>query len=437
MDVPDKAASTSLKTEILSIRDIKPPPLGDLLEWFHSHAAHLPGSKHLERGAEALRTSKLPVAFPTETVYGLGADATRSASVQGIYAAKRRPADNPLIVHFSTLTQLERFLEPTSGRQSNGIPPVYESLISKFWPGPLTILLPVPPHHPLAEEVTHGLRTFGARIPSSPLARLLIGLADRPIAAPSANASGKPSPTTADHVFNDLNGKIELILDGGSSKVGVESTVVDGLSRPPAILRPGGVSVEDIKSCGGIWTDVTIGYHDKQPASAAMNDSTPRAPGMKYRHYAPKAKVILLESDGTEEDAQRILTEARGAPNGHRPKVGIVRTRKWRQACGLINTSSDNSPLLRINDKSEAEPRAKSLPSLHQTSFGGREIIDIALGDSAEAIARNLFSTLRLLDEMSVELIIIEGIPDTEGDLAAAVMNRLRKAAEVDVPQHS
>lgn len=435
MELVNDQAPRVPKTEILSVQDIKPPSNGDLLKWFHSESVSLTGSQNLLRAAEALRTSNCPVAFPTETVYGLGADATRSESVRGIYVAKQRPADNPLIVHFSTLSHLEKFLKPSAGGQSGRIPSVYRPLISKFWPGPLTILLPAPSHLPLAKEVTHSLQTFGARIPSSSLARLLIGLADRPIAAPSANASGKPSPTTADHVFNDLEGKIELILDGGSCNVGVESTVVDGLSSPPAILRPGGVGIDDIRACGGIWADVTIGYHDKQQEVATINGSAPRAPGMKYRHYAPKANVILLEPNLSERDAQKVLKEICGSPTGHRSRVGIVRTRNWTPGCGLPTSESDDVPLSSINGVADASRISQTLRgSLRRTSYDGHEIIDIQLGHSTEDIARNLFSTLRLLDQVEVDSIIIEGISDAEGDdLAAAVMNRLRKAAEVDV----
>ncbi|KAL9623587.1 MAG: hypothetical protein Q9160_002043 [Pyrenula sp. 1 TL-2023] len=426
----------ALRTEILPIHEVQPPPTDDPFEWFKIKGSALQSSQHLLRAADALRTSKFPVAFPTETVYGLGADATRSESVQGIYLAKQRPADNPLIVHFATLHQLERFVSPTgqlaAGQQKGGIPSVYEPLVSKFWPGPLTILLPVPLQSPLAKEVTHGLRTFGARIPSSPLARLLIGLADRPIAAPSANASGKPSPTTAAHVLHDLNGKIELILDGGSCGVGVESTVVDGLSEPPAVLRPGGVGIDEIRSCGGVWAHVTVGYQDKRSLSAATDTSAPRAPGMKYRHYAPRAKVILLESDLSQEDAQEMLQETCFRNDSQKYEIAIVRTRKWGQFCGLGNAGSDHIPSINSNGHMNRYRTTSALPSSHRIAYNGCKLVDVQIGHSAEQVARNLFSTLRLLDQDRVDLIVIEGIPDSEGDLAAAVMNRLRKAAEVE-----
>lgn len=253
------------------------------------------GAAHLRQAAQRLRDEDTPVAFPTETVYGLGADATRSSAVRGIYAAKQRPSDNPLIVHVSSLAQIRRLVCPfqhgttrDDALQHDPIPSIYRPLIARFWPGPLTILLPLPNPSPLAPEATASLPTFAVRMPSSLLALLLIHLADVPLAAPSANASTKPSPTTAEHVLNDLSGRIDLILDGGPCEVGVESTVVDGLSNPPVILRPGGISADMLRQCPG-WEEVVVGYKD------APERGVPRAPGMKYKHYSPRAKVILVE----------------------------------------------------------------------------------------------------------------------------------------------
>lgn len=213
--------------------------------------------KVLQEAADYLQSRDLPVGFPTETVYGLGADATRSASVRGIYTAKGRPSDNPLIVHVSDLQMLRQLLAPgdaTNGAtngQKDPIPDIYKPLIDRFWPGPLTMLMPVPGSSKLAPEVTAGLKCFGARMPSSPLALSLIKLTGAPLAAPSANASTRPSATTASDVLEDMDGRIEMILDGGSCQVGVESTVVDGLCDPPVVLRPGGVTLEDLRSCPG------------------------------------------------------------------------------------------------------------------------------------------------------------------------------------------
>jgi L-threonylcarbamoyladenylate synthase len=223
----------------------------------------------LKRAAQELVETDIPVAFPTETVYGLGADATRSSAVKAIFAAKGRPADNPLIVHVHSLPQLRKLLSVNRegyGGESLGeedpIPAIYKPLIERFWPGPLTIILPAPASSVLAPEVTAGLSTFGARMPRSILALSLLRLCDRPLAAPSANASTRPSPTAAEHVFDDLEGRIHTIIDGGPCEVGVESTVVDGLSAVPAILRPGGITVKQLRQCPG-WENDGVGYSKK------------------------------------------------------------------------------------------------------------------------------------------------------------------------------
>ncbi|OAX78131.1 Sua5/YciO/YrdC/YwlC family tRNA threonylcarbamoyl adenosine modification protein [Emergomyces africanus] len=439
-------------------------------KWTVENERGNPEAKILLEAAEALRTSDIPVAFPTETVYGLGADATRSAAVQGIYKAKQRPSDNPLIVHVSSRDQLQRILQPTSGHphhdgrgsrenesqqreEKNLIPPIYEPLISKFWPGPLTIILPNPTPSPLAPEVTSTLRTFGVRMPSSPLARLLIYLADRPLAAPSANASTKPSPTTAQHVYTDMQGRIDMILDGGPSGVGVESTVVDGLQYPPAILRPGGIGIEEIRSCPG-WEDVQIGYKD----GALQGKEAPRAPGMKYKHYSPKAKVVLFEvGQGVEAVKYRLLRDMVGA-TGHQAqngeeikspitRVGIVRTKCWKKglnipindfrvtdgsAPNISNTPTDPSDYCLLTSIFQPT-HLQWLPSAELDLKTPIELFDIDIGPDTESIARGLFSALRGLDEQNVSIIYVEGISDTEGDLAAAIMNRLRKAAEEEI----
>ncbi|TKA49315.1 hypothetical protein B0A55_13380, partial [Friedmanniomyces simplex] len=308
-DSPPQMKTTILPVDarkIGRIRAVPSPQEDDLLDDLAVDLdEHSEDAEHLRLAAEQLKHSDIPVAFPTETVYGLGADATRSEAVRGIYRAKQRPVDNPLIVHFASLGQLRDLLRPhgpvENGASTNGhaldashddpIPAIYHPLISKFWPGPLTIILPNPPHSLLAPEVTAGLPTFGARIPANLLALALIKLADVPLAAPSANASTKPSPTAAEHVAFDLNGRIATILDGGPCDVGVESTVVDGLVDPPLILRPGGVSSEELRSCAG-WEGVRVGYKN----AAETTGSQPRAPGMKYRHYSPRAPVVLFEA---------------------------------------------------------------------------------------------------------------------------------------------
>ncbi|KAL4917153.1 telomere recombination-domain-containing protein [Aspergillus aurantiobrunneus] len=378
----------------------------------------------IAKAAQLLRTSDIPVAFPTETVYGLGADATRSDAVQGIYKAKQRPSDNPLIVHIDSLDMLDRLLNPSSSSPcptktaQHTIPAIYKPLIELFWPGPLTIILPNPSGSHLAPEVTSNLTTFGARMPSSPLARLLIHVADRPLAAPSANASTKPSPTAAEHVFHDLNGRIELILDGGPCGVGVESTVVDGLSNPPSILRPGGVGIEELQACPG-WENVQLGYQD---GSFDVKE-VPRAPGMKYRHYSPKARVVLFEPDSDDRSVMAHVKHDLEDTAVGAHSIGIVRTRTWKRG-------------LRLLQEEVIEKTSKTVPSLvdnlvvFSVPVGEKtkEVFDCYLGPDLKSIARGLFAALRAMDEKEVDVIYVEGVSDHEY-LAAAVMNRLRKAA--------
>ncbi|KAH8704779.1 translation initiation protein Sua5 [Talaromyces proteolyticus] len=426
-------------TQILPVHRLnQAPDHTSIAEWWASEKQK--GTEEaavVTKAAELLRSSDIPVGFPTETVYGLGADATRSAAVQGIYKAKKRPSDNPLIIHVDSLDMLSRLLNPTLTRDElanpninsprNQIPAIYEPLISRFWPGPLTVLLPNPKGSLLAKEVTAGLPTFGARMPSSAFARLLIHVTDRPLAAPSANASTKPSPTTAQHVYDDLNGRIDIILDGGPCGVGVESTVVDGLSDPPAVLRPGGVGIEEIRSCPG-WENVKVGYHD----GALQSKEAPRAPGMKYRHYSPKAQVVLFEASlDSSSIASRVKKQQLDiAMVSGKRKIGIVRTRTWPVALGL---ASDNIQKLTVHELPVTSLHDTIANINNETDSSPLIIYDVDLGPGADSIARGLFSALRRLDGLNVDVIYVEGIRDEEGDLAAAVMNRLRKASEVAV----
>ncbi|WYZ34690.1 hypothetical protein EsH8_I_000966 [Colletotrichum jinshuiense] len=400
----------------------------------------------LRDAAEYMRTKDIPVAFPTETVYGLGADATRSGAVKGIYSAKGRPSDNPLISHVCDLDMLRGLLRSekqleNGDAEKDPIPEIYKPLIEKFWPGPLTILLRNPSPSKLAPEVTAGLTSFGVRMPSSPLALTLIKLANVPLAAPSANASTKPSPTTAQHVFHDLEGRIELVLDGGACQVGVESTVVDGLCDPPVVLRPGGVSMEELRTCPG-WEGVVKAYKDE----SETGKSAPRAPGMKYKHYSPKAKVVLYEwgcEAGAEgimaEDLQKALIQQNSdvtATNGSGPislKIGIIRTSRWKSAGGL------HHGVLRVNKihvdgAVEANARDEAAFEVQEGELQDAEgkamatVLDLDLGDDIRGIAQGLFSALRDLDRRGASVIFVDGIDD-RNDIAEAVMNRLRKAA--------
>ncbi|OJJ50580.1 hypothetical protein ASPZODRAFT_148071 [Penicilliopsis zonata CBS 506.65] len=438
--------SPTPSTRILSVQRLSEGPgTQSLAEWWASERKkETDEAKALETAARLLRESDIPVAFPTETVYGLGADATRSAAVQGIYRAKQRPSDNPLIVHVDSLDMLDRLLNPGTPHQRdlvgnngdsgscrtrlsrNAIPAIYEPLIARFWPGPLTILLPNPTGSMLAPEVTSSLTTFGVRMPASPLARLLIHAADRPLAAPSANASTKPSPTTAQHVLHDLKGRIELILDGGPCGVGVESTVVDGLSDPPAVLRPGGIGIEEIRLCPG-WENVQAGYRD---GSLDVKE-VPRAPGMKYRHYSPKARVVLFEPDSAPSAvARRIRRDLQDTAVGEH-KIGIIRTSHWPQGLGLQNTSDGPQPLTPVTSAAvDGMVRfALSVHELCHPTNTTKVIYDCPLGTEMDTIARNLFSALRGMDAEDVDVIYVEGVSAQDGELAAAVINRLRKAA--------
>lgn len=392
----------------------------------------------LEPAASYLRTRDTPVAFPTETVYGLGADATRSASVKGIYSAKGRPSDNPLIVHVADLHMLRGLLGSKDG-DDDAIPARYTPLIERFWPGPLTILLPNPDPSPLAPEVTAGLKSFGVRMPSSPLALTLIKLAGVPLAAPSANASTKPSPTAAQHVKDDLDGRIELILDGGPCQVGVESTVVDGLCDPPVVLRPGGIGMEELRSCPG-WENVVKAYRDQ----SEEGKTAPRAPGMKYKHYSPKARVVLYESSyqgGAEgilpADIESANATANGnshQTNGHAPRrVGVIRTKRWKTAAGLhsgeLRRESREGDAGRLEVQQSGTSYDVFTGDLKNKDGGViGQVFDISLGTDTRGIAQGLFSALRELDRRGADTIFVDGIDD-ELDIAAAVMNRLRKAA--------
>ncbi|KAG8165212.1 hypothetical protein KVR01_005487 [Diaporthe batatas] len=389
----------------------------------------------LREAATLLQQSDIPVAFPTETVYGLGADATRSAAVKGIYAAKGRPSDNPLIVHVCDLDMLRRLLRPANGGNTNGtsttatattnghsgqgqededpIPQIYRPLLRRFWPGPLTVLLPNPAGSALAPEVTAGLPTFGARMPASALARSLIALAGAPLAGPSANASTKPSPTAARHVVDDLDGRLELVLDGGVCGVGVESTVVDGMCDPPVVLRPGGVSMEELRRVEG-WGGVVKAYKD---ASEVGEDGAgPRAPGMKYKHYSPRARVVLFEAR-TGTRSEEVLRELEGV-EGRRDVVGVVRTHRWERLPGREVGAEEG----------DTDGDADLSYEIHTSVVDASRVLDIGLGPDSRTVAQGLFSALRELDRKGADVIFIEGIEDKD-DIAAAVMNRLRKAA--------
>lgn len=235
-------------------------------------------SNDIKRAGELLRAGEV-VAFPTETVYGLGADATNETAVKKVFTAKGRPADNPLIMTIADEKQLDEFvLISQAARQ----------LMTAFWPGSLTIILPIKPKK-VAMIVTGGLQTVAFRLPDNDVARVVIRDAGVPIVGPSANTSGKPSPTTAQHVWHDMNGKIAAIVDDGPTQIGVESTVIDMSANVPTILRPGAVTQQQLQDVLGVTVI------DATSTTSVASDVTPKAPGMKYRHYAPDKKVVMFD----------------------------------------------------------------------------------------------------------------------------------------------
>jgi L-threonylcarbamoyladenylate synthase len=316
------------------------------------------------------------VAFPTETVYGLGANALDPEAVNKIFKAKGRPQDNPLIVHVADFN-IKPFVKE--------IPDIAERLMKKFWPGPLTLILN---KSELIPKITSaGLSSVGIRMPSNVIARELIKAAGVPLAAPSANISGRPSPTEATRCIEDLNGKVDFILGGGSCQVGLESTIVDCTVNPPCILRPGGITLEMLKKVEPLI------YIDPVIMNKPKDDFKPKAPGMKYRHYAPNAPMKIIQGDLEKTIAKinEIVQNNIGAKN----KIGILAT---------------------------DETKDKYLQGV-VISLGSRNSIDI--------IGKNLFEALRNFDDEKVDLILAEAFEEDE--IGTAIMNRMKKSAGYDI----
>ncbi|MDT8903720.1 L-threonylcarbamoyladenylate synthase [Anaeroselena agilis] len=329
-----------------------------------------PDFRILDQAAAVLRQGGL-VAFPTETVYGLGANGLDPGAVARIFAAKGRPADNPLILHIADVHEVNKL--------AARVPANAAALMAEYWPGPLTLVLARTRLVP--DAVTGGLDTVAIRLPDSTVARELIRLAGVPVAAPSANTSGRPSPTTAGDVLADLAGRIELVIDAGPCGIGVESTVVDCTTPVPTLLRPGGVTLEMLIA--------TLGEVEVDPALGGEN-IVPRAPGMKYTHYAPAAPMTLYEGEGGAAAAAVAGEAARLEAAGRR--VGAV-------------VSAETALLLP--------------PTVVAAVYGIRGDLDAA--------AANLYTALRLFDAEPVDVILAESV--SEAGLGLAVMNRLRKAA--------
>lgn len=347
-----------MKTEILTV-DFNDPQLNKTI---------------FQKAAKVIKTGGL-VAFPTETVYGLGADALNGEAVKKIYEAKGRPSDNPLIAHVSSFDQIRPLVREISD--------VAQRLMDEFMPGPITLVFKktdvIPP------ETSGGLDTVAVRFPENRTAQAFISACSVPIAAPSANTSGKPSPTRASHVEYDLNGKIDMIIDGGHCEFGLESTIVDVSGDVPCLLRPGSITLEMLKE---IVPDITV---DKAVSEKLEKGERPKAPGMKYTHYSPNANVTIVRGD-----IEPSVAEINGllAENADK-KCGVVATEETKH---LYNTEN---------------------------------ILVIGTREHPETIAANLFKMLRKCDFYGYEQVFIEGFPESE--LGLAIMNRLKKAAGYNI----
>ena len=328
----------------------------------------------IEKAADIIKNGGL-VAFPTETVYGLGANALDADASKKIYEAKGRPSDNPLIAHIASLDTLEEIVEDVSD--------VAKKLIDKFWPGPMTLIFNKKPNVP--DSTTGGLDTLAVRFPSNKIAMELIKKSGVPIAAPSANTSGKPSPTKGEHVIEDLDGKVDMILDGGEVGLGLESTIID-VTDKPTILRPGFITQEMLEE---VIEEVEL---DKTLLAKPSEDFAPKAPGMKYRHYAPKTELVIVKGD-SEKVAGRIREE--------------------------IENFDGEAAVITVDE--------------HQSLYEEVDAKVVSWGslENMNAIAHQIFDALRRVDDWGVDIIYCEAFE--EKDLGLAVMNRLTKAAGYQV----
>ncbi len=322
--------------------------------------------KDMEEAAGIISSGGL-LGIPTETVYGLGANGLDPKAVKAIFAAKGRPQDNPLILHIPSSDWLERYCHP--------VPPVAYELADRFWPGPLTMILPRRSLVP--DETTAGLNTVGMRCPDCAVTRQVISLAGVPIAAPSGNSSGRPSPTTAQAMLEDMDGKIDAILDDGPCSVGVESTIIDLTVQPPRLLRPGGVTLEELEEVLG-ETEV-----DEAVRRLMAPGEKPKAPGMKYRHYAPKAPVTVVKGDPEET------------------------------AGYIVDRMGEKSGIICFDE--------------YKGCFQGHPVETLGPAADQAAQARHIFEALRSFDRLDVTDIWAQSPADT--GLGLAVTNRLNKAA--------
>lgn len=331
--------------------------------------------KYIKEAAEIIKAGGV-VAFPTETVYGLGADGLNSNAVAKIFEAKGRPQDNPLIIHVAS-KDVSRYVTE--------VPQVAKELMDKFWPGPMTIILNKKEIVP--KKTSANLDSIGIRMPNNEIALKLIELSETAIAAPSANISGRPSPTDVQRCIEDLDGRINYIIGGEKSNVGVESTIIDCTVEPPVVLRPGGITLEMLKE---VREDIEL---DKGLMEKPSEDFKPKAPGMKYRHYAPKAKVTIVS--GENEAMVNKINE-------------------------MIDNSIMQGKTVGILASDENKNRY----------IGGAVKVIGSISDLSQ-VAHNLFEFLRSFDDDGVDVIIAEAFKE-EG-IGIAIMNRLKKAAGYDI----
>lgn len=351
-----------IKTEVIRINKLRPEP------------------EKIRYAANIIKRGGL-VAFPTETVYGLGANAFDENAIRKVFKAKGRPADNPLIVHIADLKDVHRLAKKP--------PKIAKLLMEKFWPGPLTIVLKKKKIVP--DIITGGGDTVAIRMPDNRIALSLIKSANVPLVAPSANISGRPSPTRAKDVLEDLKGKLELIINGGKTRIGIESTVIDVTVRPPLILRPGAVTLEAIEKLIGKVNLLSFAINEEKISiSESDSQNLLKSPGLKYKHYAPNAEVIIVE--GKAKDVYKKISLLADEAIKNNKKVGIISFHK--------NHKYDNC----------------------YTAFAG---------SSAKVAAKRLFTILREMDRIGVDIIISESILDK--GIGLAVSDRLKRSAGYNI----
>ncbi|GAA94514.1 uncharacterized protein L969DRAFT_91528 [Mixia osmundae IAM 14324] len=380
LSAAQKTHATSFQTTILPVCVDAITFNGDVPEIHDAES-----SKHIDRAAHVLKSGGM-VGLPTETVYGLGAAALNEQAVPHIFAAKGRPNDNPLIVHIASQSWLSELVQPDWPVHA-----AYRALMDAFWPGPLTLLFPVRADR-VPACVTCGQKTVGIRFPSHPVARAIIHRSGTPIAAPSANRSGRPSPTTAAHVMTDLQGRLELIVDGGPCQVGLESTVLDGTTwsrdRVLNILRPGKVSPEAVEACmrsSKLEATVRLYARDYRDAETEAKPSTP---GMKYQHYSPSVPVFLLRKAAHDQDASNNAAMMAALPASLK-RIGVMTT--------------DGS----------------DLPSALAHRFNrpvASELYTLGPATDPNSRSQRLFAGLRHLDSLAVDAIFVEAFDSADSN---------------------